>query len=262
MKKGLIITAVILILAGAVIFGAALFAVDFDFTRLDTAKYVTNTYTLDVAIDTFDINTVDADIRFRPSEDGTLKVVCVEQENVRHQVKAENGVLKITVSDTRDIKDRVAIFSFSSPSVTVYLPSGDYAALKVSAVSGNISVPGPLYIGEVQLSVTTGDIECTELSCKTLTLTGTTGDVKLKNSVASESFYIKLNTGDVRFDNCDAAQITVKTTTGDVKGTLRSDKVFIAKATTGKVSVPDTVSGGQCEITTTTGDIKISIVKD
>ena len=72
-------------------------------------------------------------------------------------------------------------------------------------------------------------------------------------------FSIERSTGDVRFTDCDAAEICVKTDTGDVTGSLLSDKVFITNTDTGSVNVPETISGGKCEIITDTGDIKITI---
>ena len=57
------------------------------------------------------------------------------------------------------------------------------------------------------------------------------------------------------FDRCDAAELSITTDTGDVKGTLLSDKVFIARTDTGRVHVPETTNGGKCKITTSTGDI-------
>jgi len=81
----------------------------------------------------------------------------------------------------------------------------------------------------------------------------------LKNVIAAERFSIDRSTGDVNFDGCDAAEIYVNTDTGDVEGSLLSEKVFIANTDTGKKKVPNTVSGGRCEIRTDTGDIEITI---
>ena len=67
------------------------------------------------------------------------------------------------------------------------------------------------------------------------------------------------STGDVRFDRCDAASLEIKTGTGDVTGSLCSEKVFIARSDTGHISVPETVNGGKCSITTDTGDIIITL---
>jgi len=63
----------------------------------------------------------------------------------------------------------------------------------------------------------------------------------------------------VRLNTCDAESILIKTSTSDVTGTLRSEKVFLVKTSTGKVDVPESGSGGKCEITTSTGDIRIEL---
>ena len=69
------------------------------------------------------------------------------------------------------------------------------------------------------------------------------------------------DTGDITFDKCDASDIYIKTSTGDVKGTLLTEKVFYTQTSTGNIDVPKTVNGGRCEITTSTGNIKINIQK-
>ena len=97
------------------------------------------------------------------------------------------------------------------------------------------------------------------MECKNLITRGNTGDVSLENVIATEMFSIERSTGDVRFTDCDAAEICVKTDTGDVTGSFLSDKIFITNTDTGSVNVPKTVIGGKCEITTDTGDIKITI---
>ena len=63
----------------------------------------------------------------------------------------------------------------------------------------------------------------------------------------------------MKFDGCDAGELLVHTDTGDVSGSLLSEKIFIVRTDTGKISVPASVSGGRCEITTDTGDIKINL---
>ena len=82
------------------------------------------------------------------------------------------------------------------------------------------------------------------------------------NLLVDEKMNIERSTGDVKFDKCDASEIEVKTDTGNVKGTLRSDKIFITRSDTGKINVPETLTGGKCKITTDTGDIKISIFEE
>ena len=174
-------------------------------------------------------------------------------------------------------------FTFASADITagtgdVYCGASADGAITVKTTTGDIRIEGAR-AGEIELSVSTGCIDAgqvscggtlsavfgtgklrlTEAVCERLVCEGSTGDVILKNTVASESFDIKAGTGDVRFDDCDSGQISVNTSTGSVTGTLLTEKVFVAKASTGRVDVPDTVSGGSCRITPSTGDISIEL---
>ena len=151
--------------------------------------------------------------------------------------------------------------------------------LKIKTTTGKIQVEN-LSAGTVDLTVSTGEvtvsnITCTEdvkiivstgkakinkVTCKNLISKGNTGDIILNNVVASESFSIQRSTGCVKFENSDAAEIFATTDTGDITGTLLSDKVFIPKTDTGRIDVPKTSTGGKCELTTDTGNIKITIL--
>ena len=71
---------------------------------------------------------------------------------------------------------------------------------------------------------------------------------------------IKRDTGDVKLDKCDANNIIIETSTGDVTGTLLSNKKFIVETSTGYKKVPESITGGICTITTSTGDVVIDVV--
>ena len=175
--------------------------------------------------------------------------------------------------------------SFSFDSADIRASTGDVACsasadgmLSIKTSTGDIML-ADAEAGQIELTVSTGSIDAasvgcggaftahfgtgkariTDVSCESLVCGGSTGDIVLKNTVASDSFDINSGTGDVRFESCDAGRITVKTSTGSVTGTLQTEKVFIAKASAGKVDVPDTSSGGRCEITTSTGNIHIGL---
>ncbi len=195
--------------------------------------------------------------------------------------QSEYGALKIA-SDTSDIEIPQ---NFRFNSVEIDVSTGDVecfasvtGALKIKTSTGDIEVEG-ITAGSMELSVSTGevsveDIACSgdlkitvstgktkleNVTCKDLFSKGSTGDITLKNVIASEKFTIERSTGDVRFERSDAAELFIKTDTGDVKGTLLSEKTFEAKTDTGGVSVPKDGTGGKCEITTDTGDIRIEI---
>ncbi|MBE7080262.1 MAG: DUF4097 domain-containing protein [Clostridiales bacterium] len=131
-------------------------------------------------------------------------------------------------------------------------------ALTVDKTTGKMDISTAV-CGDVQLSVTTGSAQIADMTCANFTSTGSTGDLTMDNVVASGKFTMDRNTGDITFNGCDAGEIEVETTTGSVTGTLLSEKIFIARSTSGRVDTPETLTGGKCKITTTSGKIKIEI---
>lgn len=313
-----LITAALLVIIGAVVFAAALFAYNGDFSKFSTAKYQTNTHEISEEFTDISIDTDTANIVFLPSDDGKCKVECYERENEKHSVKVENGTLKITYVDEREWYEYIGI-NIGSSRVSVYLPVGEYSSLKIKESTGNVTLTsdfgfemidiktstgnvhcdaalaesvkiktntGNIEIlgvecssldlkastgnitasdikcaGDIKIEVSTGNTKLSSVSCEILTSKGDTGDILLKKVIASEKFTIETDTGDVDFNACDAAEIFVETDTGNVRGTLLSSKVFITETGTGKIDVPKSTVGGMCEITTSTGDIKISVTE-
>lgn len=298
MKKIIIISAIILLSVGIVLCGVGLATAGFDLKKLGYAEYHTTTYAADGEIDWIFIEESEADIEILLSEDDKARVVCDELDKISHVVTVEDGLLKISLEDERDLTDRIMVFS-KSLYVKVYLPKKDYDDLKIVSATGNVTIAEKfsfknasvslstgdvrfknLSANKIDVSVTTGkisfenvvcagavDIKCgtgrssyTNVSAYSFALNGGTGNVKLKEINIKDALVARLGTGDVDLDSIDAGSIKIVTTTGDVKGTIRSGKTFTAKTSTGKVSVPASDNdGGVCEITTTTGDIKIEI---
>lgn len=164
--------------------------------------------------------------------------------------------------DTSD----VGCFASVSDVLEIELSTGDINVDSITAgqvnlttTTGEITVNHITTENGIDIETDTGTVRLTNVSCANFVAESDTGTITLKNVVATGSFSVESDTGDVRFENSDAAQIRVKTSTGDVTGTLLSEKVFITETSTGKISVPKTTSGGKCEITTSTGDIKIEI---
>ena len=127
--------------------------------------------------------------------------------------------------------------------------------------TGHIRAENVCCQGSVFIHVSTGKTQLDDFTCANLETTGSTGDITLKNTAIQGSLNIQRSTGDVKFEDSDAAVIHIETDTGDVTGTLLSPKVFFTETDTGKVQVPRSVTGGGCEITTSTGDIKLEITE-
>ena len=286
-----------LVVLGSILFAGAMATCDWDFTKLSTVTYVTNTYKPRGEFDKISIDAATTEIEMVLTEEDACRIVCFEAEKVKHSASVENGTLVIDTVDTRKWYDHICI-SLGTPKMTVYLPQSEYASLQIETNTGDITIARDFSFQTVAVEGDTSDVDCfasvtnameVELSTGDiyvnattvghLDLTTDTGDIKihsanvkqdveietdtgaitLKNVVAAGRLSAQSDTGDVRFEDSDAARITVKTSTGDVSGTLLSEKVFITETSTGRISVPKTATGGTCEITTSTGDISIRI---
>ncbi len=294
-----LIIGTVLIIIGSIIFCGVMIMLNFDFTRLSTNKYQTNSYDITENFKDIAILTDTADVTFIMSDDDKITVTCYEQENMKHLVCVKYDTLLISLDDNRKWYKYIGI-NFNSPKITISIPKGEYGELNVNLSTGDVNVPkeftfknidikgstgsiktqssatqniklktstGHIYAenitaNTVDVSVSTGKVNLKNAKCKNLISTGNTGDVNLDNVIADEKFSITRSTGDINFKNCDATEIFIETDTGDVTGSLLSDKVFITHTDTGKISVPKTTTGGKCEITTDTGDIKINIAAE
>lgn len=291
-----LIIATSLVVIGGIIFVGTMQKLKWDFTKLSTVKYETNEYVIQEDYRNLTIITDTSNVEIVMSEDTKTKVVCYEQKKLKHAVEIKNNTLEIEVDDTRKWYEYIGI-DFESPKITVYMPQGQYDSLSVKLDTGNVkiskefeferievlgntgdikncaSASGEIRLktstghievvnisaGTIHIGVSTGDVKVTDVACQDIISKGTTGNVSLKNVIAKEKISIERSTGDVIFEESDAQDILVKTNTGNVKGTLLSDKVYIVETNTGEIDVPKTTTGGVCEITTSTGDIKIRV---
>lgn len=272
-----LIAAVSLVLVGGILFTGVMTMLKWNFRKLSTDQYETNTHNITDAFTNISVDVTTADVVFAPSVDGTVSVVCYEEIQAKHSVTVEGETLVIKAKDSRQWYQKIG-FHLGGPKVTVYLPADAYGVLTMKVTTGDITIPKAFSFASMDLKVTTGDIICSadvtgdvtlknttgdvkvsSMTCRRFASTGTTGDIMLRDVIATDTFFIKRSTGDVSFAACDAASLTVKTTTGDITGTLLTPKVFDAHVTTGHVDVPQSTEGGSCKLSATTGDIKITV---
>lgn len=257
---------------------------------------VVRTYTIEESYNDIKIEGKTLDVNIHLSNKNENKIVYVENKRVTVESKIIDGVLTIYQSDNRKFYD--TIFNFTSYKIDLYLAQDVINTLDIEDSTGDIKInegftfnnvfvnnstgdiwfksdvtsdlnvvnsTGDIEIkdsnvnGSINIKTKTGDVELANINCDKLDVKVTTGDIELENVIAINDFNINGSTGDVDFDEVDAANIYVTMSTGDVKGTLLSNKIFIAKSNTGKIDAPETVNGGVCKITTSTGNIKISI---
>ena len=303
MKKAMkiwLIIAAILSAVGLTVLALSLVGVGFDFEKIDTVDEVTGVYYPDGEFDTVVAELDTADIRFLSSEDGEVKVVCHEREDIRHSVLVQDGKLTIREVDNRSWFEVLTSFYFGREEITVYLPKDMVCGLNVETDTGDVTLDNVLTYDLVYIATDTGDILLKNSSLDTAYLATDTGDILMKNSslrttglttdtgevvISSVEFsgalgistdtgdiemknmtafwdlMIETDTGDIEFERIDARNISIETNTGDVEGTLLSDKTFDVTTDTGRKKYPKETVGGLCKIRTDTGDIVIDIVK-
>ena len=187
----------------------------------------------------------------------------IEESTGKIDIPADFRFERIDVTaETGDVDCRAS----ASASIGIRTSTGDISLSDLSAgtigitvSTGRVELRGIACEGELNVQVSTGRAELTDVSCGSLVSYGSTGSLRMKNLIASGSLTVERSTGDVRMEACDAAELEIGTDTGDVTGSLRSDKVFLVSSDTGRIRVPESVTGGKCKITTDTGDITVSI---
>ena len=238
-RGGVVIAGVILVIVGVLICCISVFAMGFDFGRSDGETYKVTQYEVSQEFSDVKIWASVDDVEFVLSNDGKCAVECHEMEGIHHEVKVENGTLMISVKDEREWYQHFRFWT-RSPKITVMLPKTALGSLSVETNTGDLKIPEGFTFTDVDVQVGTGD-------------------VKFENVIASGEMRIKTNTGDIHLQECDAATVSLKTNTGDVTGSFLSEKVFSVKTNVGDVDVPQSKTGGKCEIVTNVGDVQFEI---
>lgn len=222
------------------------------------------------------------------------KALYVENKNISLEVNVANDTLFIKRIDNRKFYDQM--FNFTDFKLDLYLTKEVIESLKIDCSTGdiiihdgftfnnviinnstgnvtiesnvtndlniknstgNIKIKNCNDVGNINIDAGTGDVELSNINCTKLDIKISTGDTKLTNVLVKNNFNMDGSTGNLLLDDFDAANIYVNLSTGDVKGTILSSKFFVAKSDTGRVNVPETRDGGECKITTSTGNIDI-----
>lgn len=277
-KKIAIIAAVVMTVCGLALSVGALAALDFDVSGLDTTTYVVNTYVIDESISDVSVNDAECDIRVLPAEDGVCKIVCKESDEMTYRIETEDGKLTIERLDHRRWYERIGV-CWTDMEIVLYLPEGEYGGFQAQSVGGNIDIGDGLGFETVEIRSTSGNIAAegatvqdsliletvsgnvrlSGVRCGCLSLNTTSGETNLQNVVAEEELKIESVSGDIRLDACDGTSLRLKSGSGGVSGTLLTEKIFSVKTVSGEIEVPHSNFGGECEISTVSGDVSFTI---
>ncbi len=245
-----------LCLTGLLILLVSFIAVGIDVKKLDTVAYETNTYEINDDFSNITIKTQTADLRFVPWEEEHCKVVCYEEEKVKHTVTVQKNTLMIDVTDTRRWYDHIGM-SFEDAELTVYLPRKQYEALEVKSDTGDVELPEDFAFKAGKVKTDTGEITWKASVTDRLVIETDTGEVKVDTDTF-EQLEIKTSTGDVSVDSVAVAYlISVETGTGEIRLNNIKCRIFSAKSDTGEIRIKDTVAGLNGTILSQTGEVTL-----
>jgi len=273
-----LIVAASLIGLGCVIFGGAMTVLNWDFAKLGTVQYETNTHSLEEAIIDVKIVTKTADVIIRPSGDEEISVVCFEQTRAKHAVSIKDGVLEIRLVDERKWYDYIGI-NFKSPRITVSIPRGQYGKISLRTDTGKVVIPAEFGFEEMEITVSTGDVNCEasvsgamkiksttgsihlqELSADTLALSASTGKITAQKVNCAGAASLKISTGDINLLELRCQSLTASGDTGDILlKDVTVEEAMSVETDTGKVKF-DRCDAGEMQIKTDTGSVTGSLL--
>ena len=230
---------IIIILFVALIFCGIMSKLNWDFTKLSTVKYETNSYEIVDNYRNISIIADTADIEFVPSKDLNTLVVCYEEKNLNHSVIIKDNTLLIDAVNTKKWYEYIGI-NFDTPKITIYMPKGEYGNLVINSSTGDVNIAKDFMFNSIEIFQSTGDV--------------------INHASVHEKIKIKTSTGDIRVENIVANMLDFSTSTGriDIIKVNSSSNIEV-NVSTGKTNIVDTnckniISNGD------TGDIYLENV--
>ena len=216
----------------------------------------TNTYDVNDAFSSIHISADAVDVKILPSENGTCKVVCVENKKVHHKISVEDNVLTIGDGEEKNLVEKVYRM-ISKQVITIYLPIAEYNDLIIENSTGNVDVAKVGKFSMVDISLSTGDVDFSTNVVGLTKIEATTGDVSVKN-VELGSLIAEVTTGNIELSNVNCeASLTADVTTGDAELENILCENLYSDGKTGELSMENVIAKGKFEIDRDTGDVEI-----
>ncbi len=253
--KAWLITAASLILIGCILFAGVMSTLGWDFAKLSTVRFETNTHDVTEPFGNISLVTDTANIVFALSNDGKCSVECYEEENAKHSVTVENGTLTVKVNEQKSLYDYIG-FYFGSPKITVYLPNTEYSTLSVKDGTGNVEIPRGFTFESADISLSTGDVDFSAAARKEVKIKTSTGNISAKDTSAGD-LDLAVATGKITVSGVTCTgDITVGVSTGETDLADVSCKNIISDGTTGRIFLNRVIAENKLSIKRSTGNVK------
>lgn len=245
------------IIVGLVAIIAVWAKADWKFSMITSANFETTTHEELSDFENIKINSDTADITILPSTDGKSKVVTFEHKDAKHEVSSADGTLSITLNDRRGPGRFINISA--NPEITIYLTEKEYKNLTVDESTGDIEMEHAFTFADVDIRLSTGDVDFENLTCQSLKINGSTGDTALDNLKVLGDAYIKRSTGDIELDEITVGGKTeVHVSTGCVEIEKITTATLKSTGNTGEMWLADATVTDDLEINRSTGKVELA----
>ena len=249
--KILLVVGIISLIIGGALFSFALIKNDFKAIvgeRKTTTHYVTTDFSkIQIELDT-------SSIELCLASDSECKVECDEREKIYHNVEVEDDKLIITKVDNRNIINKIFDFG-TNISIKIFLPNKIYNNLNIKASTSNVKIGKDLCFDNMKIELSTGDIELLSKINNNLEIIVSTGDILIDGESAYYAT-IKSSTGDLTIkDFTIQTFLTRETNAGYTSLTNVKCNSMNINASTGKVTLINTICTNELRIKTSTGNV-------
>ncbi len=219
----------------------------------DTQGFAEKTYNINGSVSNLKVSLGGTDFLLEPSPEGSAYAVCKEAEHITYTVENIEGTLHITEHDTRKWYEFIGI-SLSAPTVTLYLPAGEYEELTVNTSSGRIKCWESFSFEKISLAASSGAVSCYASVSKTLTVETTSGQIDIKNAHA-ETVKIAATSGRVSLSDSEPSLAELSVTSGALHVNNVNCSALIAASSSGRISLDGTVARNTLRATASSGGI-------
>jgi len=275
----LFVIAASLIMSGLILFTVVMSFNKWDFKEVSTVKYETVTHEIKNEFTSIDIEVKTADVIILPSKDEKTTLDVKQEAKMPFSVEVVDGRLTVKPTNNKKWYDYIGI-NFGSTRITLYLPEGDYTALNIKGSTSDICVPDNFTFDEIDVSVSTGAVECSASANTSARIKTSTGNITFLGKKAGK-LDLTASTGNIVVKNMSCGDINLKVSTGKTILECISCASIQSKGTTGKISLErvnatvkmeierdtgdvtlDRCDAGEIYITTSTGNVKGSLTTD
>lgn len=253
-KKTWLIIGTLLVLIGGILFVSVMTILKWDFRKLSTNEYETNSYEITENFKAISLNTNIADVSLVACENSQCKVECYERKNVECSISVKDDTLVINDIDTRNWYEHIDI-NFGSPKITVYLPEKEYASLSINSI-GDVEIPKDFVFTDVSITSGIGDVTFLSSTSGITKVRTTAGDVQVGN-ISAGAVDISTSTGNVSVSSVGCGgNINIDVTAG--KTSIRDTKCqkLISSGGTDNILLENVIAAKNFSIERSTGDVQ------